>query len=318
MKYIENNKKIYAIACGMVASGYDLYTSMVGDIYNFAQDVATLSLDAHVREWFQKTKTGQVNVNPYWPRGHAVISAVFFVNESGFDIDSFMKFFDESGITDPISKEDFLDWIAELPSMLAYMEEKAAGLWDRYCKLVEWLTDGYEPIINEACKIAKDFFGKDTKELLFAPNPLYSLYATDFVRIGNKIIVIGLSCDVESMLHESLHVEVAKYRDKISAFTIEHWHGNFADTAKMIDLGYINHQAITHVDDYKPAYARVIEECFVRGISTVLAGGGVRRLSVHANNGFGSVPAIGFFFEKLRPKAHDLGEFITHVLREFI
>jgi hypothetical protein len=314
---VEINRKIYAVTCGMVASGYDLYTSAVGDIYWFAQEVANLSMSENVRSWFEKARTGQVAVNPYWPRGHAVLSAAFFTEGKNFDIDGFMSFFDNTGVSDPIGRKEFIEWISQLPLMLEYMDEKASSLWEKYCGLFTWWLSSGRKSIEEACKISNEFFGDAAMELSFIPNPLYSPFATDFVRIGNKLIVIGHSCDAESMLHEALHIEIAKYRDKITTFINEHGYANFANFSKMIEMGYINQNAINHADDYKPAYAHVIEECFVRGISTALAEGGARRLSAHANEGFGSVPAIGLFFEKMRPKADCLGEFMDYVFGRY-
>ena len=313
---IESEKKIYAITCGMVAAGYDLYTTAWVDLYDFAQEAAQLTLDEDIKGWFKKARTGQAEVNPYWPRGHAVLSAVFFIDGDGFDIDGFIAFFDETGVTDPFSRESFREWIAELPRVLEYMDKKAAGLWEKYKTLLNHLTYGSEPLMIKTRKIADDFFEGEAKELLFAPNPLYSPYATDFVHTGNKIVVIGHSCDTESMLHEALHIEVAKYRDKITAFSKKHSNGAFADLEKMIYMGYIDQK--THVDEYNESYIRVIEECFVRGISTVLAGGGARRLTAHAHDGFGSVPIIGTYFEQSRPKASELGAFIDSVLEKFI
>jgi len=299
----------------MVATGYDLYDAGNADICDFAREVKVMPLDDNVRLWFEKARTGQVTVNPYWPRGHAVLSASFFVNGCDFDIGGHMTFLDETGVTDPIGRENFISWIAELPYMLAYMEEKVAGFWDGYCNLQSILAVNNDAIVSEARKIAGDFFGAGAYELFFTPNPLYSPYATDFIRIGNRIIVIGHSCDVESMLHEALHVEVAKHRDLISAYVLKHGHGNFADIAKMTKLGYITEDKMMHGDDYKPHYVRVIEECIVRGISTVLAGGGDSRLAVHANDGFGSVPAIGVLFRQMRPEANVLGSFIFQAVK---
>ena len=137
-----------------------------------------------------------------------------------------------------------------------------------------------------------------------------------FVRIDDRIITIAFNPDVESMLHETLHTEVAKYRNIIATLDKVYKFDGFADFLKMREYGYM--QDFETQEEYIDAYLRVVEECLVRGISTALAGGGAKRLAEHANAGFGSVPYIGNCFQETQPTAALLGDFISRGLSNFI
>jgi len=286
---IEYNQEIYATTCGLIISGYDLYDKSNDTLHSFIQEIYALDIHEEVCNWFKQARTGQVEVNPYWPRGFALLSAAYFVSSEGyFNLENFMNFFDNTGIEDPISRQDFRGWISAFPHMLGLMKNKTAGLWKKYCKILDGFKSEYLDAVNKANDISRDFFGENAKDLIFVPNPLFSPNATDFVHIGEKIAVIGHSCDVESMLHESLHVELAKYRDKFTNLVSTHGIKKFANPSKMSELGYKNESAI-------------IEECFVRAISTILSSGDAMRLSAHANQGFTSVSLIGQHFISMHP-----------------
>jgi len=109
------------------------------------------------------------------------------------------------------------------------------------------------------------------------------------------------------MLHETLHTVVAVYREKIMAFSRKYGLMGFADREKMIEFGYM-------VDDSDESITHVIEECFVRATSVVLANKSDERLLAHAAYGCDGVPLIASFFKSMRPTVKDMGTFIDAVL----
>ena len=164
----------------------------------------------------------------------------------------------------------------------------------------------WNTIIDEATKTAGTFFEEKMPLIVFSPN-LFSAYSTDFVRIGNQIITIAAEPDVESMLHETLHTVVSAYRGKIMEFSIKNELIGFANQEKMIEFGYM-------VDYSADSITHVIEECFVRAISVVLANKSDERLLFHAEFGCDSVPNIASHFKTIRPTVNEIGTFIETVL----
>jgi len=314
---IKNNPRIFYLACGLLAEGDKRYDHNDSEIAALAKKIQKasqeVSLDADIIQWFNLAKTGQVDANPYWPRGHAMLMAVVFTEEgTDLDIDQFIEFLESINMQDPIGPEEFREWIGRLPEILTYAETLFRTFWKEYCEIMFARTSSWMPQIEASRLPLKEFFGKSAPNLVLAPNLFASPFAADFVRIPNDDTVTMIACkpDVESMLHEALHSEIAKYRDKIIAFGEEHSLAAFADAEKMQELGYMQ-----TVDD-DPAYtSHIIEECFVRALSATLAGGGEGRLQSHINCGFTGLPTIADYFEEHRPKAANLGDFIDTTLK---
>jgi len=309
---VEKNRKLFFVLAGLVSSGANAYDHNDTEVAALAERIVSLDISINIRTWFSHARTGQVEVNPYWPRGSALSAACFFVEKGIFDIDTFFSFFESTAISDPIGIDDFRLWISELPKVLLYMETQSdlQSLWDEYNRIVEKRMPKWICVIDEANKTAQRFYNDNAPEMSFSPN-LFSAYSTDFVRTGNKIITIAAEPDIESMLHETLHTIVAAYRDRILTYSEKHGLIGFADRDKMMELGYME-------DDSASSITHVIEECFVRAISVVLAGKNDERLCVHAEFGCDGVPFIASHFKKLYPTVNDFGAFVDTVFSDMI
>ena len=309
---IEMNRNLFYVLAGLVSSGADAYGHNDADVSNLAEHIRNLDISENIKTWFARARTGQVEVNPYWPRGSALATACFFVENGTFDIDAFISLIESAAISDPIGMDDFHVWISELPKVLSYMEtlRDIQSLWDEYNKIVDSRMDKWDCIINEAINTAQKFYGDKSPEMSFSPN-LFAAYSTDFVRVGNKIITIAAKPDVESMLHETLHTVVAAYRDKIMKFAEKYGLTDFANRDKMMEFGYME-------DDSVASITHVIEECFVRSAAVVLAGKSDERLCVHAEYGCASVPFIALHFKNIRPTINDFGTFIDIIFEKVI
>ena len=309
---VERNRNLFFVLAGLVSSGANAYDHNDTDVSALAERIVKLDISESIRTWFSRARTGQVEVNPYWPRGSALSTACFYIEKGFFDIDTFFSFFDSTAISDPIGMDDFRTWISELPDILLYMETQfdILSLWDEYNRIIDKRLSKWICVIDEAKKAAQGFYGDNAPDMSFSPN-LFATYSTDFVRIGNKIITIAAEPDVESMLHETLHTIVAAYRDRILTFSEQHGLMGFANRDKMMEFGYME-------DDSASSITHVIEECFVRAISVVLAGKRDERLYVHAEYGCDSVPFIASHFIKLSPTVNEFGAFIDTVFSNTI
>ena len=291
---IKNNPKIFYLACGLLAEGDRRYDSDDAEIAALAEKIQKAapeaSLDAEILQWFNLAKTGQVEKNPYWPRGHAMMMATLFLNGKELDIDHFVEFMETVNMQDPIGEEEFRQWLGRLPEVLAYTENVFRGLWKEYCKIMFVRTNSWMPEIEASRKPLKEFFGRgNIPNLVMLPNLFAGPFAADFVRQGDDIIMIACKPDIERILQEALRDIIAKYEEKIAAFYEER-------------------------DDDEP----VTQECFVHALSTILAGGGEGRVQAHVNCGFANLPAIIKYFEKHRPDADNLGDFIDIVLKGMV
>jgi len=72
------------------------------------------------------------------------------------------------------------------------------------------------------------------------------------------------------------------------------------------------------VDDSVDSITHVIEECFVRAMSVVLANKDDGRLRAHAKYGWDGVPFIASYFKSIHPTIKETGAFIDTVLWEVV
>jgi len=305
---IENNKNLFYAQTGLILTGANAYDRNDAEVADLAGKIADLHFNKDVVVWFSRSKTGQVEVNPYWPRGSALSVACFFINNDDFNTNAFFSFLESAAFTDPVGIDDFRAWIISLPDVLSYIDAlpDARLLWDDYCKIINARVPKWNNAINEAAKTLRDFFGGSAPEIGFAPN-LFSCYSVDFVRVNNKIITIAAEPDIEIILHETLHTAVAVYREKIIRFANNFGLSGLADRKKMIELGYM-------ADDSSGSAAHAIEECFVRAISAVLAGESGERLNMHSEFGFNGAPLIAARFKNVKPIYNNFGTFIDKIL----
>ena len=290
---IKNNPKIFYLACGLLAEGDRRYDSGDTEIAALAEKIrkatSGVSLDTDILQWFNLAKTGQVEENPYWPRGHAMMMAVLFSDDTELDIDRFVTFLENVNMQDPIGEDEFRQWIGRLPEVLAYTENIFRSYWKEYCKIMFVRTNSWMSELEASRKPLKEFFGRgNILNLVLIPNLFASPFAADFVRQGDIVNMIACKPDIERMLQEVLRDIIAEYEGKISAFCEEHG------------------------DDL------ITQECFVRALSTILSVGGEGRMQVHVNCGFTSLPIIAKHFEEHRPNVDDLGNFIDIVLKGMV
>ena len=310
---IENNKFLFYVSVGLTASGYDGYDHDDAAISALVGQIHAAGFSDEVKAWFACARTGQVELNPYRPRGAALAAACFFMDDDyTFDFSHFLSFLKRAGVSDPVGKKDFKSWAVSLPDILRDIDGNPAteGLWNEYCRIINERSSEWQKNMKTVISIVRQFFIDKYKnslfEISFAPN-LFTPYSTDLVRVRERIIVVSPSPDIESMLHEAMHVAVTKYWEKFTSHAGEYGLGNFADREKMGKFGYMP-------DDTAASAARVIEECFVRALAVILSRGNDERLQAHTDSGFYSVPFIGWNLKQIKISYLNLGEFIDDIL----
>ena len=119
---IENNRNLFYTLVGLVTAGANAYDHNDYVISALAERICGLDISDDIKTWFTRARTGQVEVNPYWPRGSALTTACFYIDNEYFNIDAFFTFFESVDVPDPIGTDDFRKWIINLPVILSYLE----------------------------------------------------------------------------------------------------------------------------------------------------------------------------------------------------
>ena len=77
------NPQLFLVSLGLTADGGTVADFTDSEATKLAESIKALRLSRNIREWFSHARTGQVKVNPYWPRGSTLAAACFFINEEG-------------------------------------------------------------------------------------------------------------------------------------------------------------------------------------------------------------------------------------------
>jgi len=310
---IKNNPKIFYLACGLLVEGDRRYDKHDAEIVALADKIRKVQIDKSVVQWFNLAKTGQVDENPYWPRGHAILMAALYMEENeNYGINHFSDYLESVNMKDPVGRAEFRDWFSRLPVILTYTEAQFRGFWKEYCEIMFARTSSWMPEIQASRTPIKEFFGAAAPNLVLAPNLFASPFAADFLRFDDNVItLIASKPNVEIMLTEILNAEIAKHHDKFSSFGSKYGLAGFADAAKMKKLGYMQENSSACIAD-------VIEECFVRALSIILAGGDEGRMKRHVSYGFTGLNIISNYFAVHRPKVENLGGFVDIVLEGIV
>ncbi len=310
MSNIVQHPYLFYTCAGLTASGHRGYNPDDPDAAELVRHIDAAAFPDDLKQWFRLARTGQVAVNPYWPRGSMLAVACFFVSEAWrFDTDAFFQFAESTGgISDPIGEEAFRQWIVRLPDVLHALAVHPAmpALWAEHTRIVERRRPMWEAMVRRAVAAADRFFAGGAPEMAFVPN-LLTHYGVDFVRLDNRIMTIAASPDAETMLHETLHTAVSAHRGEIAACAAQRGLRGFADPEKMRAFGYME-------DDSVESATHVLEECLVRALAVVLSGGSEERLREHAALGCTSVPLLAQSVKELQPDAATLGAWIHTVL----
>lgn len=309
---IEINRNLFLACMGLVLSGDDSYDHRDADLSHLADRIRAAGFSSDARSWFAQARTGQVAVNPYWPRGSQLAAACFFISSQyHFDLPSYAAFLRSAGAPpDPLGPADFDGWIRGLPRFLRLLDAHPVTprLWDDYCRIIQTRFPLWRPMAEASDRAAQRFFGRSAPEMVFSPN-LFRPAIADFVHAGGRIITIAACPDAETMLHETLHMAFDGYRETIAAFAQSHGLGGLADQEKMLRLGYM-------ADGSAQSAARALEDCFVRALSAVLSEAGEERLAFHVRSGFTGVPLIASYIRRIRPTMESLDALIKAVFSD--
>lgn len=306
------NPQLFLVSLGLTADGGTVADFTDSEATELAESIKALRLSRNIREWFSHARTGQVKVNPYWPRGSTLAAACFFINEEGWlDAERFFAFEAGTGSTDPVGEEDWKGWVVRLPEILKEMEANAGvrALREAHDHMVTGRFPAWEESMRGVRTAAEKFFTGRAPRLLFSPRILFPVLA-DYVFIDEGMVTIAASPDEESILHETLHKVLAGHREILADFICRCGLEGFVRREKLAAWGYWK-------GDFLQAAVHAAEECFARGLSAALAGKPEERMREHASCGFLAVPFIASQARRLQPTDVLLGDFLRRTLEAY-
>jgi hypothetical protein len=290
---ITPNPALFLVNIGLIHAGADFQSREDTQIIALVDEIHLLKLPADVTAWFHKARTGQVEVNPFYPRGSDLAVACFFLQDGQLNYDVFYSFLEECGTNDPIGASDFRQWMKRFPEILSIVQAlpDIIPLWHKYETITADRSGQWSEKISTAQSALHTCYDKNAPTLAFCPN-LFHQYLADFVRQADQLVVIASEPSIESMLHEALHPLFASCRDLFLAYAENHGIALFADEAAMRNMGYM---ADTSVASKVP----VFEECFVRALSVALSGCESERIAFHRDCGFRLTPYLAERFGEI-------------------
>lgn len=246
------NKHLFAAYCGLIRSGYDLMDLSDPLVAAACDGIRHLSLSRDVTSYFGAARTGQIPVNPYYPRGSDLAVACFFSEKR-----TYLRFLRTCGSPEAEDKE-FLRWIADLPKMLREVEG---------CPGFETLFSCYERQVRVRCQgVSAELIVLQSRlerlgpaiQLLFAPNLLQSKYLADYALVDGKLYLISTEFSRVAAVHEYLHVAMGDKAEWLTRLIARYGAAYFVNLDAVKRIGYETLEG-------------AVEDCVVRALSALLA-----------------------------------------------
>lgn len=297
---VKQRKTIACAAIGLIAAGYSLYHKEDSELERLSEKIRDLFSSQELLEYFAGAKTDQSSINPYWPRGSALVIASWFMDDVSFDFDE-IAYLTSQKRTSSLSETELnsmMGWIKRAPY---YFKEiaglaKEKGLFEELDQLFVKKKPYFTKEIDEFRKLIETsrVEGK-IENIIFSPNLFQADELTDLVYDGDDLIIISTAPRVEDLLHEFLHdiihntLITRSHSDVMNCF-------NKSDRAQMKAYGYA-------WDDSFASALRVVEESYVRLLTYLLtetSGESLAR-SIHWLNEEGFFVPEGLSRESLHP-----------------
>lgn len=256
---IRVNEYLFMSYVGLVASGYELTDKNATEIMSLVDDIKNTGFKDSAIEYFKKARSTNA-INPYWPYGSDISAASFFIKDFTFsNFDDYTAFIKSAGFDG--HDNWFWDWIKELPDVLSQIKDSPeySRLWKRYQDIIKTRLNHY----NRQIKAIESVVNKFTNmpySIEFSPNLLQSPGMADFVKQGDRTVVITTYPTEIAILHEFLHSFIAAHRNVLVNFLQKINLDRCINIESMKTYGYM-------WDDSEDAKVHALEECFVRGIS---------------------------------------------------
>ena len=297
---IEINRNLFLACMGLVLSGDDSYDHRDADLSHLVDRIRAAGFSIDARSWFAQARTGQVAVNPYWPRGSQLAAACFFISgQYHFDLPSYAAFLRSAGAPpDPLGPADFCGcWMRiRLPRGSGMI---IAALYRRAFRCgAPWPRRPIEPHSGFGAGQPRKWFSAPTSFAL--PSRILCTPAAGSLRLPlapmrkpcctKRCIWPLTGTEKRSPLLPKVTVLAAwPTRKRCSSLAI--W-----PTAQ--------------------SAARALEDCFVRALSAVLSEAGEERLAFHVHSGFTGVPLIASYIRRIRPTMESLDALIKAVFSD--
>jgi len=307
---ISVNEYLFMSYVGLVASGYELTDKNDTEIMGLVDEIKNTSFKDNAIEYFKKARSTN-EINPYWPYGSDISATSFFIKDYEFNtFDDYVAFIKSCGFG---GHEDwFWDWIKELPNVLRQIQGSPAylRLWGKYQSIIQNRIKDY----NRQVKVIENVINKFTVmpyNIEFSPNLLQLPGMADFVKQGDRTIVITTYPTEIAILHEFLHPFISAHRNIISALLPIANLDKCINTESMITYGYM-------WDNSEDSKIHALEECFVRGISIGISSMSKQEKTQYCkwscDSGFLFVREILKVMETMDITEDNLGDFMRQVM----
>jgi len=307
---IRVNEYLFMSYVGLVASGYELTDKNDTEIMGLVDDVKNTSFRDNTIEYFNKARSVNV-INPYWSYGSDISAGSCFIKDFSFsNFDDYIVFIKSAGFD---GRDNwFWDWIKELPNVLRQIKESSeySRLWKRYQNIIQTRLNDY----NRQIKVIESVVNKFTNmpySIEFSPNLLQMPGMADFVKQGDRTIVISTYPTEIAILHEFLHPFISVHRNIISVLLPIANLDKCINTESMITYGYM-------WNDSEDAKIHALEECFVRGISIGISNMSKQEKAQYCkwscDSGFLFTSEIINAIEAVDITEYNLGDFIRQIL----
>ena len=252
------NKHLFAAYCGMIKGGYDLMERSDPIVANICKFLAETDFCDSAAHYFACARTGEVAVNPYFPRGSDLAVACFFQEKS---LPEYLRFLDYCESPER-NDAGFIEWISQLPRVLTGIESHREfnRLYLCYRNLLRERFAGFSA---QAAKCEEIFQSAalfpQPSLIAFAPNLLQSKYLADYAVVDGTLYVIAYTFAPEAIIHEYLHTLLKPHQSLLLNAVRRHGINKFINVNATIALGYMN-------SDSPFGAAHALEDCVVRAL----------------------------------------------------
>lgn len=301
---IEVNKHLFAVCCGLYATGYPLGDDKDDEKNQLTEKIVSVRFPGKVYEFFPFAKTDQCDVNPYWPRGSDISAACFFLEKP---ISIFIDFLKSCG-SNECDNPGYIDWIADLPNVIKMIEvtEEFPNLFNRFEFIIAGKKNEIQQKLDSTVKLLTDYGFINDVIIKFAPTLLQS---TDYAFVDDRLYVIAREYSETAVLHEYLHPIINEFHPQLEKIIELYGIEKFVNPSKMIKIGYMNDYSIQ-------SKCNALDNCIIMGLVGAMATSiNVKDYCMMiAEMGFLFVPQIIKYAEKYKPTKDNLLDFITGAL----
>lgn len=207
---IEINRDLFAAWAGLIIGGYDMYDHTDREILELSHLTQQYLYDPVTEACFASARTGQIELNPWFPRASNLSVYALFRHRS---IEAYYDFLESCGDTEhksPAFRRWIMDTDKQIDMLLCH-----AGFPELYARYSELVMERF-PYIEQEIQRVKELLIQNGFDqcvnISFAVNLLQSPFLADYAVIDNTLYIIAPRFDQRTAIHESIHLVAKKKR----------------------------------------------------------------------------------------------------------